>query len=272
VSSSLPTAQFSSLVHGPGGVGRDDPAETFHEASRLYPRLAPDRLEVLRELARGSTRAQGSELARTLARSSRTHEHRHVVPLPPPARLHGSLGDVLARRRSSCAEAMRPIGTAELSTVLAAAYASGAHGRRPVPSAGALYPLELYVVAAAVKGLDRGVYHFNPFRLRLARLAPYAWHLVRGALVEPAVLDQASVLVVVTAVFTRSRIKYGHRGYRFALLEAGHVVQNALLAATELGLPALPLGGFHDRLLDQIVGADSLDEAAVHALILGGAG
>ena len=84
-------------------------------------------------------------------------------------------------------------------------------------------------------------------------------------------LDQASALVVVTAVFSRSRFKYGQRGYRFALLEAGHVVQNAVLAATELGLPALPLGGFYDRLLDGIVGADSLDEATVHALVLGGA-
>jgi SagB-type dehydrogenase family enzyme len=275
---SLPTAQFSSLVHGARGVASDDPAENFHEASRLYPRLAPERLDVLVELATGpgagpgSKERHGTELARTLARSSRTHEHRHTVVLPPPAGLRASLGDVLARRRSRCSEALRPIGIGELATVLAAAYASGAQGRRPVPSAGALYPLELYVIATAVNGLDRGIYHFNPFRLRLARLAPFAWHRVRAALVEPAVLDQTSALVVVTAVFPRSRVKYGQRGYRFALLEAGHLVQNAVLAATELGLRALPLGGFHDRLLDQIIGVDSLDEAAVHALVLGGAG
>ena len=155
--------------------------------------------------------------------------------------------------------------------MLGAAYAAGAHGRRPVPSAGALYPLELYVVAPAVNGLDRGIYHFNPFRLRLARLAPFSCSDVRAALVDPSILDHASALVVVTAVFARSRIKYGLRGYRFALLEAGHVIQNAVLAATELGLPALPLGGFYDRLLDGLVGADSLDEATVHAFVLGGA-
>ena len=64
----LPTAQFASIVYGPGGVGVDDPAELFHEASRLYPNVASPRLEVLRELA------QGGELATTATRSSRTHE------------------------------------------------------------------------------------------------------------------------------------------------------------------------------------------------------
>ena len=265
MTSVLPTSQFASLVHGANGMPLDDLAETLHEGSRLYPNVAPERLDVLLELTRGSG------LSASVARSSRTHEHRPSTTLPPPARLSGSLGDALARRRSTCADALRPVGIGELSTVLAAAYAAGPRGRRPVPSAGALYPLELYVVAGAVNGLDRGIYHFNPFRHRLARLASFSWPEVRSALVDAAVLDQASALVVVTAVFARSRIKYGLRGYRFALLEAGHVIQNAVLAATELGLPALPLGGFYDRLLDGLVGADSLDEAAVHALVIGGA-
>jgi SagB-type dehydrogenase family enzyme len=72
-------------------------------------------------------------------------------------------------------------------------------------------------------------------------------------------------------MFWRSRFKYGQRGYRFALLEAGHVVQNAVLAAAALGLAALPVGGFYDRRLDAVVGADGLDEASVYALTIGGA-
>jgi nitroreductase len=60
------------------------------------------------------------------------------------------------------------------------------------------------------------------------------------------------------------------RGYRFALLEAGHVVQNLVLAATALGLPALPLGGWYDRRVDALVGADGLDEATVYVVLLGG--
>jgi SagB-type dehydrogenase family enzyme len=71
-------------------------------------------------------------------------------------------------------------------------------------------------------------------------------------------------------MFWRSRFKYGLRGYRFALLEAGHVMQNAVLAAAALRVEALPVGGYYDRLLDGLVGADSLDEASVYALVLGG--
>ena len=73
-------------------------------------------------------------------------------------------------------------------------------------------------------------------------------------------------------MFWRSRFKYGLRGYRFALLEAGHLVQNLVLAAGALEVGALPLGGFYDRRVDELVGADGLDEATVYAVLLGGRG
>jgi SagB-type dehydrogenase family enzyme len=269
VTRTLPTAQFASLVYGADCVPLDDPAEAFHEASRLYPSLAPERLGVLIELARSPA------LGETVARASRTHDHRPAVGLPDPEPLRGRLDGVLARRRSRRVETLRPVRLAELSSVLAVAYAAidrpGGAARRFIPSAGALYPLEVYVIALAVDGLERGVYHYNPFGHRLASLGPVAWTAVRAALAEPAVIDQAAALLVVTAVFWRSRFKYGQRGYRFSLLEAGHLVQNAVLAAADLDLPALPLGGFYDRRLDAIVGVDGLDEATVYALVLGGA-
>jgi SagB-type dehydrogenase family enzyme len=163
----------------------------------------------------------------------------------------------------------------ELASVLSASYGARDQGRaetrRPVPSAGALYPLELYVVSLAVEGLPPGVYHYDPFRHRLAELGPSCFADLRGALVDPTLADCAAALLVATGVFWRSRFKYGARGYRFTLLEAGHVVQNAVLAAADLGLAALPLGGFHDRRLDELVGADGLDEATLYALVLSGA-
>ena len=263
----LPTAQFASIVYGPDGVAIDDPAERFHESSRLYPNVAPARLEVHGELAKGG------ELARSATRSSRTHDHRPGPSLPPPRLLRGSFGDLLARRRSERAEVLRPIPLGDLATLLAASYAARPRGgelRRPVPSAGALYPLELYVIGLAVTGLDPGVYHYDPFRHRLARLRPAHFAGVRKALVDPGLADFASALVVVTGVFWRSRFKYGLRGYRFALLEAGHLAQNAVLAAADLDLVALPLGGFHDLLLDELVGADGLGEASLYGLVLTG--
>jgi SagB-type dehydrogenase family enzyme len=265
----IPTAQFASLVFGEGGVSLDDAAEAFHEASRLYPSIAPARLEVIAELS------ESPELRQTVDRASRTHDHRPGVQLPRPASLRGRLDELLARRRSRRADVLRPVSLRELAAVLTASYASTERPRgvavRPVPSAGALYPLELYVVALAVNDLDRGIYHYQPFRQRLCLLAPLAWPELRASMVDAAVLDNAAALVVVTSVFWRSRFKYGARGYRFALLEAGHLAQNALLAAADLDLPALPLGGYFDRRLDALVHANSLDEAVVHALVLGGA-
>jgi SagB-type dehydrogenase family enzyme len=260
----FPAPHFASLVHGPGGVPFDDPAEALHEASRLYPSMAPARLDVAVRLDREPA------LRAVTERSGRTHAHRDPVELPSPSPLTGSLGDLLARRRSGSDDLLRPLGAAELSAVLAACYASGPDGRRPVPSGGALYPLELYPIAAAVNGVTRGVYHFDPFRTRLNRIAPLNWNAVRDALAAPELLERTAALLVVTAMFSRTRFKYGTRGYRFALLEAGHLVQNALLAATDLGLPALPIGGFFDRRLDAVVGADGLEEASVYAVALGG--
>ena len=69
-----------------------------------------------------------------------------------------------------------------------------------------------------------------------------------------------------------ARFKYGQRGYRFALLEAGHVAQNAALVAAALRLSLLPYGGFYDARLDEILGLDGLDECTVHLLFVGGAG
>jgi SagB-type dehydrogenase family enzyme len=263
----LPTAQFASIVYGAEGVSFDDPVEHFHEASRLYPNVTPARLEVLEDLGRDG------ELTRSVERSSRTHDHRPGADLPAPRALRGRLGGVIASRRSERPDAVRPLQLRDLATVLAASYAASPRGRdlrRPVPSAGALYPLEVYVVAPAVTGVEPGTYHYDPFRHRLARLGPFGFANLRESLVDQSLADVTAALLVVTGVFWRSRVKYGPRGYRFALLEAGHVVQNALLAATDLGLPVLPVGGFHDAATDRIVGADGLDEASLYAVLLSG--
>jgi SagB-type dehydrogenase family enzyme len=263
----LPTAQFASIVYGAGGVSLDDPVEQFHEASRLYPNVAPARLEVLEELGRDG------ELGLSTARASRTHEHRPGIDLPPPRELRGRLGGVIASRRSQRPDVVRPVRLRDLATLLAASYAASPPGtglRRPVPSAGALYPLEAYVLAASVTGAEPGIYHYDPFRHRLALLGPFGYADLRESLVDQSLADVTAALIVVTGVFWRSRIKYGPRGYRFALLEAGHLVQNVLLVATDLELAGLPLGGFHDAMLDRLVGADGLDEASLYAVVLSG--
>ena len=259
----VPTAEFASIVYGVEGVADDDPAEAFHEASRLYPRVAPARLGALLALA------QSAELQQTAARSSRTHAHRPGIVLTHRELPLMSLRDVLARRRSQAPPACRTLPLDELAVLLEAGYAvSGC--RRPVPSGGALYPLELYVLALAVDGTQPSVFHYDPFGHRLELLAPLDRSRVGATFVDPSLAERASAVLVLTAMFWRSRFKYGLRGYRFALLEAGQVAQNVVLAAAALGLPVLPVGGFFDRSLDALVGADGLDEASLYAFVIGG--
>jgi SagB-type dehydrogenase family enzyme len=263
VTATIPTAEFASLVYGPGGVMLDDPAETFHEASSLYREVAPGRLQSLLELQTSPA------LQQTVARAAYTCDHLPGIDLPPVALGNVALRDALVSRRSRTAEAPGSLSLTALGSLVGAAYRS-AEGRRPVPSGGALYPLELYVVALDVDGLGAGVHHYSPYRHRLESLGPADRADVARTLVEPELLDSAAALIVLTAMFWRSRFKYGLRGYRFALIEAGHVMQNAVLAAAALGVAARPLGGYYDRLLDGLVGADSLDEASIYALVLGG--
>jgi SagB-type dehydrogenase family enzyme len=141
---------------------------------------------------------------------------------------------------------------------------------RAVPSGGALYPLELYVAALHVDGLGPGLYHFDPLRPSLAVVGDSVTAGDVAALsTYPEIVGACAAVIFVAAVFGRTRFKYGVRGYRFALLEAGHVGQNVLLAATALGLGAVPLGGYYDRLTDQFLGLDGVNESTLYTIAVG---
>jgi len=250
-------------------VAVDDPAETFLEASRLAPSTLGAALAGSRRLAADPL------LQATAVRSSKRHPHRPAVELPPARLPRTRLRDALARRRSSLVQTTRRPDVRQLATLLATTYGcrlrQGA-ARRNVPSAGALSPLEVYVVVRQVTALAPGVYHYDPFGHRLAVLsARDPSQAARAALAEPTLADGSSAFLAITAVFARSRFKYGQRGCRFALLEAGHAAQNAVLTAAALGLSVLPYGGFFDHRLDELVGANGLDECSVHLLLVGGA-
>lgn len=253
----LPTVQFVSFAYG--SLSRTgDPAEDFHEAAKLYPSFA----------ARQLTLAEHPALSASMRRSSRRHPHRPRVPLPPAPPVETKLEETLRARRS---RPPAPASTLELVdlAMLASAYESDpTTGLRPVPSGGALYPLELYVLARRVAGLPTGTYHLDPFDRALELLEEGPPELA-GAFVDTALADSAAAVAVLTGVFYRSRCKYGLRGYRFALLEAGHLMQALLLLATAAGVDALPLGGFYDAALDRLVRANGVDESVLYAVALG---
>ncbi len=139
-----------------------------------------------------------------------------------------------------------------------------ASGLRTAPSAGASYPLELYVVGAD------GVFHYEPHKNALPRITSDDRRdaLARAALGQ-GVVKQANVAFVITAVVARTREKYGERAERYAYLEAGHAAQNLLLEATSLHLGATPVGAFDDDAVRRVVGA-ATEETPLYVIPVGG--
>jgi SagB-type dehydrogenase family enzyme len=253
----------------------DDPAEAYHEAAKLYPVYGGTQTPGVHAL--GVSR----ELRGIVARSVRRGRQFPRITLPAQELPPVPLGDVVRRRRSLRAFSGASLTQGELGALLRTAYGvtqrftsegeSGAY--RAVPSAGALYPLELYALVRSVDGLGEGLYHYDPLDDVLEAL-PHAVRVddlgpaIPWPEIEPA-LRGAALALIVTGMFWRNRFKYGQRGYRFVLLEAGHVAQNAVLAATALELGSVPVGGFYDAPLDRALGLDGLNEGALYAILMG---
>jgi SagB-type dehydrogenase family enzyme len=266
------TARWLELVYG-GAPDLHDPAESYHEASKVSP------TQIGRQVAGAARLETTPDLQLSMTRAVR----RLPLPqreLPPPRRPELPLWRAIADRRSCRRFADEPIDAGDLAGLLGAAYGvthslETEDGRRAlplraVPSGGALYPLELYVAALHVDGLDPGLYHFDPLRPALAVVGnSVTAHDVAALSTYPEIVAGCAAVLFVAAVFGRTRFKYGVRGYRFALLEAGHVGQNILLTATALGLGAVPLGGYYDRLTDQFLGLDGVNESTLYTFAVG---
>jgi SagB-type dehydrogenase family enzyme len=140
---------------------------------------------------------------------------------------------------------------------------------KAAPSGGALYPVELYLFALNVTELKAGLYHYASTDncLELVSEVGAAQELARICFSEA--LIKSAAVIVLTGISLKSRLKYGERGYRFMLLEAGHMAQNALLTANALQLAACPYGGFIDDDLDRLLGIDGLDEVSLYLIALG---
>jgi SagB-type dehydrogenase family enzyme len=200
----------------------------------------------------------------------RTYPGARRTPLPGrDFVIEAQLGAVLERRRSIRDYVLRPLPLATLGRLLHASY--GIKGERDVgepvyersaPSAGGLYPLEIYVATQAVEGLEDGIHHYD--------VAAHELELRRTGLVQPSLvhltLDQemvraANVVAIITAIPERTMWKYGQRGYRYVWLDAGHLGQNLYLVATAMGLGPVGIGGFFDADLNALLELPSGEEA-----------
>lgn len=181
-----------------------------------------------------------------------------TVELPAPHH-DGSISveAALLRRRSIRAYHAEPLRLDEVAQLLWAAQgiSDPATGARTAPSAGALYPLDVSIVAAEVAGLGPGVYRYHPSAHALTQLQPgdVRRELAGAALGQLPVRDAAAVILI-SGVYERTTVKYGDRGVRYVWMEAGHAAQNVYLQATALGLGTVVVGAFDDEAARRVAG------------------
>ena len=184
------------------------------------------------------------------------------IHLPPPAPRGGvSLEEAIARRKSIRDFSSEPISQLQLSQILWSAQGiTDSQGRRrAVPSAGATYPLEIFVVCGrdSVEGMDEGIYHYNieSHSLTLHHKGEVRLELARAALNQEYIYE-APVDIVICAIYERATRGYGNRGERYVHIEVGHAGQNIYLQATALGLATVAIGAFHDEQVREVLRLD----------------
>jgi len=171
------------------------------------------------------------------------------IKLPKP-RQKGKITveEALLSRRSVREYSNAPLTISDLSQLLWAAQGiTGADGYRTAPSAGALYPLETYVVAGRVEDLPSGIYKYDPraHEVRTVAAGDKRSELSRAALDQDFIMEAPASLVF-SAVYERTTWKYGERGKRYVHMEVGHAAQNVYLQCAALNLGTVVVGAFHD--------------------------
>jgi SagB-type dehydrogenase family enzyme len=179
-----------------------------------------------------------------------------AIKLPGPRHdSDTSIEEALLKRRSIRGYKNAPLYRSEISQLLWAAQGlTDPRGLRTAPSAGALYPLELSIVVGDVTDLQSGIYRYRPRTHELEKIeeGDKRGELCSAALGQSSVRN-AAVVLVVSAVYERTTVKYGDRGIRYAHMEAGHAAQNVCLQAVALDLGTVVIGAFHDNEVKRIM-------------------
>lgn len=196
-------------------------------------------------------------LGLALAWDVNSMERDQGIDLPEPSADGDVSVEAAIRERRSVREfSKRSLTLADVAQLLWAAQGvTSRDGGRAAPSAGALYPLELYLVAGDVDSLPAGVYRYRPERHRLDHVADgdFRKDLAAAALDQPWVRRAPAVLVI-TGVYERSARKYADRARRYTRIETGHAAQNVYLQATALGLGTVIVGAFQDAEIQEVLG------------------
>lgn len=248
-------------------------SEIYHEASKVRRSDSQAHARILMFNSSAPIRT-------VLARPLPSYRGKPAVSLPSPPGPETPLSQIVLRRRSAKSpfvEFNLDIGVLSRILSLSCGVTSVTTDEQDItwplrasPSGGALYPLDAYLVALSVEGVPPGLYLYRSFdhSLGLLRSGHFAHELAdASALGESA--EGAAACILLVAAMGRTKVKYGERAYRFFLLEAGHIAQNILLAATESRLAGVPVGGFIDDEMNAFMQLDGCTEAVLYMIFIG---
>jgi len=262
------TLKKLSVDRSAGGIRlKSSLCELFHENTKLTPTSGRVYGQRVAAFLRSAT-------ARKLtANPYKTYTLMDQVALAA-VEPRGDLERVICERRSVRRFSGEPASPEELARLLFLTYGrTGLRGPgRPIASGGGLYPLELYVTVLNVTGLEPGLYHYNVERhcLDVVRSGDTFGELESCLSLQDIEEPRRAALILnVCAMLPRSTVKYGDRGYRLVLMEAGEAVHNLALLASALGLASCPLGGFVDNALSRYLGIDGVEEVPLVPMVFG---
>jgi SagB-type dehydrogenase family enzyme len=183
-------------------------------------------------------------------------EMEEVIELPKPKKFSEiSIEQAIGQRRSRRSYKDKPVKTSDISQLCWAAQGitEKRYGFRAAPSAGALYPLEIFLVVGN-SDLEAGIYHYSPLNhsLKCIKKGDYRRALCNASLHQEAI-ENAAMDIVITAIYERTKRKYGGRGERYVHMEAGHVAENIYLQAESLGLGTVSIGAFYDDEVKEVL-------------------
>lgn len=250
-------------------------SELYHENTKLHPLTAQASGMVPPE-------TYSSEEKQAMSRAYKQYPSARRIRLPKVESLQASelsFDEVISSRRSVRNFTDAELALEDFSRILYQSYGitgemtlpgGGTQYLRAAPSAGALYPAEIYLGIRRVTGVEPGVYHYNVKNHELELL-------IQGDLTEDLsricggqdYVSKAAVVILISAVFQRTKRKYGERGYRYALLDVGHLGQNIYLACTALGLSVMTTCGFFDDEANKLLRLDGVDETMLYVAFVG---
>jgi len=205
---------------------------------------------------------------------SKVYSRLKHIELPGFTKRNSDLRNLLLKRNSSRNFSKKPVTLKQLSEILyySAGIVRNTEGelRRPYPSAGAKYPIEIYPLVLVNNDIQKGLYHYDPLSHSLDVLLTPLKHGDTSKIWKTQKwFKKASIILILTAVYTRTTEKYGEKGLPFPFIEAGHIGQNVYLLAQSMKIGRCAIGQFNEKPLCELLDINIFEEYPIYYIALG---